>query len=311
MQDEPVLEILMATYNGEAFLREQIDSILAQDDQGWHLTISDDGSDDDTVIIIESYAKRYPDKITFYRSGRRFGNARDHFLHLMNEATSAEWMLFCDQDDYWWAHKVRKMRTAINGVRRRYGPRKPVLIFSDQVVTDEKLKPTILSLTQYQKHYVKEFDYRSILMQNVVTGGAMAVNRPLAELAAEAAGTSKIIMHDWWLAAVAARFGKIVYLELALGYYRQHGNNAVGAKHVGSFGYFRNRVGALKDVKRTIQQKKEQAGLFLDTYRDRLEDADFEFLNGFTKRRSGPFFFLKYRKLLHGKERKIGMTLLG
>ncbi|MBO4324167.1 MAG: glycosyltransferase family 2 protein [Lachnospiraceae bacterium] len=306
-----MMEILMATYNGAAFLREQIDSILAQTDGGWHLTVSDDGSEDETADIIDSYAERYPDKITRYRSGKRFGNARDHFLHLMKEACTAEWMLLCDQDDVWFPNKAGSIRKAIREAEAKYGADKPLLIFSDQVPADGNLKPLADSLVRYQKLYTDSFDYRSILIQNAVTGGAMAVNRPLVKLAGESRKNSSMIMHDWWMAAVAARFGRIVYIPEPLGYYRQHGGNAVGARHHGSIGYIRNRIGALKDVRETIVKKKTQAVLFRTTYKERLNDSDRKFLSGFTRRRSGIFFYLKYRKLLHGFERKLGMMILG
>ena len=101
------VEILMAVHNGSAFLKEQIDSIIRQTDGRWHLTISDDGSTDDSREIIDDYARRCPDKIAHLRSGRRFGNARDHFFFLM-ERCDSEYMLFCDQDDVWYPDKVKR-----------------------------------------------------------------------------------------------------------------------------------------------------------------------------------------------------------
>ena len=104
-------EILMATYNGERFVRQQLDSLLAQDDDRWHLTVSDDGSTDSTPQILDEYAAAHPDKITRHISGKRFGNARDHFFHLM-ETCDAPYMLFSDQDDVWYPGKVRKIGRA-------------------------------------------------------------------------------------------------------------------------------------------------------------------------------------------------------
>ena len=75
MADNRTIEILMATHNGERFLREQIDSIRTQTDPDWRLTVSDDGSADGTEEILRAYAEREPERITRYVSGRRFGNA--------------------------------------------------------------------------------------------------------------------------------------------------------------------------------------------------------------------------------------------
>ncbi|MBR3016916.1 MAG: glycosyltransferase family 2 protein [Clostridia bacterium] len=309
VETEPV-EILMATYNGAFFLREQIDSILKQTDGNWHLTVSDDGSEDGTQDIIDDYAQRFPEKIAHYHSGKRFGNARDHFFHLMNQCC-AKWMLFCDQDDTWYPNKVAKMRHAMKNAENQYGADTPLLVFSDQTPTDARLNPLAPSLMRYQNQYFGYFDYRSILMQNVVTGGAMGINRSLAELGGRCADVSKVIMHDWWLAAVAARFGKIVYLDEPLGTYRQHGDNVEGAKHVGSFSYVCDRLGKIRKVRESILRKKAQAAVFWETYLKSLTEQDMAFLDGFEKSRSGLSFYLKYGNLLHGNERKAGMMLLG
>ena len=307
--DNPV-EILMAVYNGEAYLAEQIDSILRQSDDRWHLTVSDDGSTDGSGAIIDDYAYRYPDRIARHRSGRRFGNARDHFFHLMGQC-DADYMLFCDQDDVWYPDKVLKTRQALEAAESKWGRDTPVLVFSDQTPTDADLKPLAPSLMRYQDQYFERFDYRSILMQNVVTGGAMGVNRALARLGGRCEDTGRIIMHDWWLAAVAARFGHIVYIDEALGAYRQHGGNAVGAKDVGSVGHIANRLKHLRDVRGLLICKKAQAQAFMETYSDLLTQEDRQFLSGFTRPRSGVGFYLRYRDEIHGFFRLAGMMVLG
>ena len=304
-----VVEILMAVYNGAAFLPAQLDSILTQTDGHWHLTASDDGSDDGSAEILADYARRHPDKISVHRSGQRFGGARDHFFHLMANCP-AEIMLFCDQDDVWRPDKVERMRAAFKDAAREHGPDIPTLVFSDQTPTDAALRPLADSLMRYQHQYFERFDYRSILMQNVVTGGAMGVNRALAELALRRKDLGPVRMHDWWLAAVAARFGHIVYIDAPLGIYRQHGDNAVGAKRVDGAAYIAGRLGALHAVRETILRKKAQAAAFRDTYRDRLDAGDLAFLDAFARPRSGAGFWLKYQGLIHGLQRKLGFLFL-
>lgn len=309
-RSDRTLEILMAVCNGETFLSAQLDSILRQSDERWHLTVSDDGSTDGTGAIIDDYVRRFPDRIARYRSGRRFGNARDHFFHLMARCV-ADYMLFCDQDDVWYPDKVQKTRKALEDAESEWGRDMPVLVFSDQTPTDAELKPLAPSLMRYQDQYFGHFDYRSLLMQNVVTGGATGVNRALARLAGRGEDAPGIIMHDWWLAVVAARFGKIVYIDEALGVYRQHGENAVGAKDVGSAGYALDRLGAINGVRQSILRKKAQARAFRLTYRDELGPEDERFLVQFEKPRSGLAFYWRYLGLIHGVKRKAGMALLG
>ncbi len=305
-----VVEILLAVYNGERYLPEQLDSILAQTDEHWHLTVSDDGSEDASPAIIADYARRCPEKIGVRPAGRRFGSARDHFFDLM-AACDAEYMLFCDQDDVWYPDKVKRTRAALIGAAAQWGPETPTLVFSDQTPTDAALRPLAPSLMRYQGQYFEAFDYRSILMQNVVTGGAMGINRALARLGRPRGDASGIIMHDWWLAATAARFGHVVYIDAPLGAYRQHVDNAVGAKNVNSAGYVVDRLGRIQEVKRSIAAKKAQARAFHEAYADRLDAGDAAFLEAFARRRSGLGFYLKHMRLIHGAQRKLGFAALG
>lgn len=304
------VEILMTAYNGARYVREQIDSILRQSDARWHLTVSDDGSTDGTEAILDEYATRYPDKIARYRSGKRFGNARDHFFHLMR-VCPARHMMFCDQDDVWYPDKVKKTLDALLMAEQTYGARTPILVFADQTPTDERLRPLAPSLMRYQKQYFKRFDYRSILMQNVVTGGAMGINRALAELGGRCADPSQAIMHDWWLAAVAARFGRVVYIDEPLSDYRQHGDNSVGAKDVGSARHIIHKMMGMDEIRETLGHKKRQAMVFQRSYAERLDERDSAFLDGFVKPRSGPLFYWGCRREIHGLFRLAGMMVLG
>ena len=304
------IEILMAAYNGAPYIREQIDSILAQTDTGWLLTISDDGSTDGTDAIIDEYALRFPDRIRRVRSGRRFGGAKAHFFW-MTEQCDAAYIAYCDDDDTWRPDKLARLRAEMAAAEAGLGRGTPVLVFSDQTVTDDRLNVIAPSLMRYQKQSFERFDYRGILMQNVVTGGAMMVNRALARLAMACADASRVIMHDWWLALAAARFGRIVYIDEPLGEYRQHGENSVGAKDVGSAAYVRRMIASSARLRQTLLGKKAQARVFAMTYADRLGSEDEAFLRGFVKPHSGPLFYWKHRELIHGLHRLVGMMLLG
>lgn len=303
-------EILLCTYNGEKHIRAQIDSILAQKDTRWHLTVSDDGSTDSTPAILDEYAARYPHRIKRYVSGQRFGNARDHFFHLM-ERCDVPYMLFCDQDDVWYRDKLGKTLHMLLEIERIHGEDCPALAFSDQRPTDENLSPLAQSLMAYHGQYAEEIDYRAILMQNIVTGGAMGINAALAKMALRAKERERVIMHDWWLAAVAARFGEVQYIDEVLGDYRQHGSNSVGAKNVHGFAYITDKLAHLRAVRQTILGKKAQARLFYGTYRRWLDEEDEAFLRGFARSRSGVLFYLRHMTLIHGLFRRAGLMLLG
>lgn len=308
--DMDKIEVLMAVYNGSAYIREQIDSILNQTYENWHLTISDDGSTDGTDLIADEYAAKYPEQITRVYSGVRFGNARDHFMWLSENCTS-RYMLYSDQDDVFNPEKMSRLMDAMQNAERQWGRDLPILVFSDQTVVDEKLNVIEPSLMRCQKQAFDSFDYHVLLIQNVVTGGAMMVNRPLCSLAVQCRSRERIIMHDWWMAATAARFGKIIYLDEPLSLYRQHGGNSVGAKRVGSAGYIAGMMGNLRGVREMILRKKSQAGVFEETYTALLTAEDRQFLSRMKQSRSGIRFYLKNRGYIHGFFRFMGWVMLG
>lgn len=308
--DMDKIEVLMAVYNGSAYIREQIDSILNQTYENWHLTISDDGSTDGTDLIADEYAAKYPEQITRVYSGVRFGNARDHFMWLSENCTS-RYMLYSDQDDVFNPEKMSRLMDAMQNAERQWGGDLPILVFSDQTVVDEKLNVIEPSLMRCQKQAFDSFDYHALLIQNVVTGGAMMVNRPLCSLAVQCRSRERIIMHDWWMAATAARFGKIIYLDEPLSLYRQHGGNSVGAKRVGSAGYIAGMIGNLRGVREMILRKKSQAGVFEETYTALLTAEDRQFLSRMKQSRSGIRFYLKNRGYIHGFFRFMGWVMLG
>lgn len=307
---QPTVEILLTAYNGERFLREQLDSLLAQTWEQWHLTVSDDSSTDGTPAILDEYAARYPDRVRRVRHEGRFGNARDHFFWLMKEC-EATYMMFCDQDDVWHPDKVEKTMRALLKAEDEVGADVPALVFTDLTPVDEKLRPIAPSLMKMQKQYTEVIDYRALLMQNIVTGCATGINRALAGLAGQCRDTSQVIMHDWWLGVVAARFGKVVYLDESTMLYRQHGGNSVGARNTGSVKDSLQTFSHIDRLRTAIAAKKRQADVYLQTYRGQLEPEELPFFHGFLRKRSGPTFYWRYRGLLHPLFRLAGMMLLG
>lgn len=299
----------MATYNGAAFLAAQLDSILAQDTDRWHLTVSDDGSTDATPEILEDYARRFPEKITRVFSGRRFGNARDHFFWLMAQC-EAEYMHFADQDDVWHPEKVRVMQEALEQAEAQYGAQTPLLVFTDQAVVDEDLNPLAPSLMKMQQQEPQNTDYRNLLFRNVVTGCTAAINRALAQIAGACRNPAQTVMHDWWLGLTAARFGKLLYLEQATIDYRQHGHNSVGAQNVFGWSYIRSRLQHRRELSDRIHLKKKQALCFADTFENRLSNQELVCLRCFGASHSSLTFKRSYLKHVSGSAWKLLFVML-
>ena len=302
------VEILLATFNGEPYLSEQLDSILSQDTQNWHLTASDDGSSDRTVEILDAYAQTYPEKITRVVSGRQFHNARDHFFWLM-EQCDADYIQFCDQDDVWHPDKLRLLQEALEEAEAAYGADTPLLAFSDQAVVDKNLELIAPSMMVLQQQDSRALDYRNLLYQNVVSGCTMAINRPLAKLAACCTDTQQVIMHDWWLALTAARFGKMVYVDRATIDYRQHGDNSVGAKNVRSPAFLIYRLLHLREFRSVVFFQKRQALCFLDSYREALSDEEITYLREFGANHSPASLKRDFMKRITPPLRKAGFYI--
>ena len=302
------VEILLATFNGEPYLSEQLDSILSQDTQNWHLTASDDGSSDRTVEILDAYAQTYPEKIKRVVSGRQFHNARDHFFWLM-EQCDADYIQFCDQDDVWHPDKLRLLQEALEEAEAAYGADTPLLAFSDQAVVDKNLELIAPSMMVLQQQDSRALDYRNLLYQNVVSGCTMAINRPLAKLAAGCTDTQQVIMHDWWLALTAARFGKMVYVDRATIDYRQHGDNSVGAKNVRSPAFLIYRLLHLREFRSVVFFQKRQALCFLDSYREALSDEEITYLREFGANHSPASLKRDFMKRITPPLRKAGFYI--
>ena len=310
MNEAQNVEILMTTYNGLPYLQEQLDSLLAQNWTAWHLTISDDQSSDGTVALLRAYAAKWPKKITLLQHDRSFGNARDHFYFLMEKCT-AQYIMFCDQDDVWHSDKIKKTMKAMLAAEAKEGRDMPILVFSDQTPTDAQLKPLAGSLMAMQCQNPDVIDYRRILIQNIVTGCAAGVNRALVDKALACKSMAETIMHDWWIAVVAARFGRVIYIDESTMSYRQHANNSVGAKKVMSVRHVIGKLCALPQVQQSIFLKKQQAKVFRDTYLNELSQADQDFLRGYIKKKSGLQFYIRHRSLFGRGIQWIGMVILG
>lgn len=302
------VEILLAVYNGESYLNEQIKSILSQDTDMWHLTVSDDGSSDSSPEILDYYVNEYPDKITRVYSGQRFGCAREHFFWLMSQC-NARYMQFCDQDDVWHKDKIRLLQETMEQAERDWGENMPLLVFSDQTVVDQEMQVLSPSLMKMQQQNPYATDFRNIMFQNIVTGCTSAINRPLALKAGLCTDTSRTIMHDWWAAIVAARFGKMVYVPQSTIDYRQHGKNSVGAKDTGSFSYFIYKVFHLRAFRKTVLEKKEQAALFLSVFSSELSAEEQNDISEFAKKRSSIRFKFRYCKWIPTRMRRIGFVV--
>jgi glycosyltransferase involved in cell wall biosynthesis len=227
LTSQPIIEVLLATYNGERFLREQIDSILAQDDQSLRVLARDDGSSDGTLDILNEYAGRFPDRFRIISNGRGTGSAKHNFLLLMREST-ARYICFSDQDDVWQPDKVRKTMQAMGELESQWGEITPLLVFTDLRVVDEQLNTLSQSYWDLEKIKPDRISrLPALLGRNVVTGCTAMLNRSLLEISLQM--PSEASMHDCWVGLLASALGKAKHIHEQTVLYRQHGRNVIGA----------------------------------------------------------------------------------
>lgn len=257
------IAILLATYQGEDFLREQIDSILKQSYEKWELFIHDDGSKDKTVLILQEYIKKYPHKMHLL-DGPKTGGAKSNFMYLLNNV-SAPYLMFCDQDDVWLENKIDlTFQTMLDMEDNR--PYKPVLVFTELQIVDQDLNTIAERMSKYQQLNPKRIRYKDLIIQNVISGCTVMINHALQLRVLECVNPDAIIMHDWWCALVAAYFGSVAFIESPLILYRQHGNNSVGAKKIIDLHYILEKMKEQKKAKESLIETRNQAALFLQTF---------------------------------------------
>ena len=270
-----MISILMAAYNGEKYIEEQIDSLLKQSVNDFTLWVQDDCSTDGTWGILETYKNRFPGKINLMRNKSNMG-AKNNFLHMMANIKD-DYVMLCDQDDVWLPGKIEVTLAKMKELEKSYTNKTPLLVHTDLTVADKNLSPLHRSYRKATKRNYNRMDYRHIVTMNNVSGCTAMYNRPLAELVNAIPGFC--VMHDFWLQMVAATFGRIGHINDATMLYRQHGANALGAKNVNSIGYKLNRLVNNKDVTEAIHSTYPQAQSMLDVYGDRISPEKKDFLS--------------------------------
>lgn len=220
--------IILAAFEGGAYLDAQVESIRGQSAGGWRLYARDDGSGDGTRARLEAWASRDP-RIELLPAGARLG-AAGSFGVLLQHALDrgARYVFPCDQDDVWLPAKCERMLAKMVEREAEVGEATPLLVHSDLKVVDAELGVIHESFAaQHGFEGARERVASRLLLANRVTGCAALVNAALVRCALP---LPPVAMHDWWLAQCAAAFGEVIYLDEPTVLYRQHGANVVGAR---------------------------------------------------------------------------------
>lgn len=228
--------ILLSSYNGEKYIREQLDSIFSQKNVKLHLVIRDDGSSDGTIAIIDGYIHQFPNKITLIK-GDNVGWRKSFFFLIQYAAKNFndyEYFAFCDQDDIWMTDKLNVACEKL----KQLNESKPRLYCSNLYYYKDgrnygKIKPSGLKTT-----------FKNCLILNYATGCSVVFDKNLLKLISSHL-PSITVAHDQWMYMVAVLCGKVIIDDNAYILYRQHGGNQVGATK-GYLNLWRKRLGEIR-----------------------------------------------------------------
>lgn len=220
LKPQPKVAILLCTFHGQHYLSEQIDSIVAQTYPNWEIWASDDGSEDDTHLILESYRQRLGDQRLSIHSGPSEGFVAN-FLSLACKANiRADYYAFSDQDDIW---KTDKLERALRWLGKTPAGI-PALYCSRTEVVDADGKHL-----GYSPLFRKAPSFANALVQNIGGGNTMVFNQAARNLLQFGGANVPAVSHDWWAyLVVTACGGRVHYDPVPTLRYRQHGENLVG-----------------------------------------------------------------------------------
>jgi glycosyltransferase involved in cell wall biosynthesis len=221
MRFPPQITILLSTYNGEKYLPSQLESFLNQSGVDWCLAWRDDGSEDNTVAVMQAFTRLAgPERcVQSPSSGPHLGAAAS-FLLLLAENQDSPYLAFADQDDFWLPEKLQRSLAHL-------GPPdgKPALYCARQILTDDDFSYPTPSMK-----FPGTPGFPASLAQNVATGNTVVMNDAAAKLVS-AIPPPEASNHDWWsYILVSACGGRVVYDEIPSMLYRQHAKNTIGAQ---------------------------------------------------------------------------------
>jgi glycosyltransferase involved in cell wall biosynthesis len=219
----PLVAILLGTYNGCRFLPEQLDSLMAQTHQNWVLIASDDGSTDDTIKILKVYQAKWPAGKLIINEGPKEGFCVNFLSMACDPQIRADYYAFCDQDDVW---LPTKLVVAIHNISENHEEGVPYVYCGRTSYVNERLKKVGCSpLFTFPR------TFRNALIQSIAGGNTMVFNQG-AKDTLEKVGIVRHSSHDWWLYQLITGVGGIVFYDpTPQVLYRQHKNALVGGNN--------------------------------------------------------------------------------
>lgn len=219
-RDDQPITILLASFQGAAFIDTQLESIAEQTFENWRLLVSDDGSRDGTRDIVARFARRHqPGRVELIDGPGR--GATQNFLHLLGRAPQDQMLAFCDQDDRWFPDKLAR---AADALAQRHGP---AHYAARTIIANHDLTPIAGS-----RSFARPFAFRNALVQACMAGNTSVFNVAAARLlraGAIEASRAGVESHDWWAYQLCAGAGAgLIHDPRPALLYRQHTRSEMG-----------------------------------------------------------------------------------
>jgi glycosyltransferase involved in cell wall biosynthesis len=212
--------ILLATYNGDRFLEQQLSSLSAQEWRNVDIWASDDGSTDGTLEKLHRWQRKWNKGDFHVVSGPRAGFVENFRSLLSSRTVDTDFVAFCDQDDVW---DPDKLASAIN-LLSRHGQHRPALYCSRTRLVNEEGHPMGLSPL-----FKRRPAFRNAIVQSIGGGNTQVMNRAAFSMLSESARRTTFVTHDWWsYILVSGAGGAVCYDPIPHVAYRQHGGNLIG-----------------------------------------------------------------------------------
>jgi glycosyltransferase involved in cell wall biosynthesis len=287
----PTVHLICPVHNGARFLGELLRSLAAQTHTDWRLWVLDDASRDDSAALVRACAAADPRVVLLAPTPEPLAGvpaprgAAAAFAWLWDALPAeADYVMFADQDDVWLPDKIALALTAMRSAEAEGAG--PVLVHTDAVVVDAALRQIAPSFWRYAQLTPDPATLQRFVVHNVVTGNTVLLNRALRERVGRIPAAAA--MHDWWVACVAAAFGRVVAVPTPTLWYRQHDANTIGAREAAlpatPWARLRLAVRAMTrtaTVRTDIALAARQAEALLAHYGDALPLGDRRFLSAY------------------------------
>jgi rhamnosyltransferase len=285
----------MATYNGSRYIKDQLDSILNQDYNDWVLIIRDDGSDDDTVSIINTYTNKDNRISLLSDDGKKNVGSCMNFSALMHYAEGKySYYMFSDQDDVWLTDKISAALNQIGLLESKHGKEAPLLVYTNFVYADEELKIIDKTIDLSPSNDADPLSlFKNLFLQNPVYGCTTLFNNSLLKKAQIIPATFKF--HDYWIAFVAASTGYTTHLNKASILYRQHPKSITAGFHKSRFKPRLKRALSFRRLRFDVLNKVLQVKTIFERFETDMSVEKTELIKGFLKKtRSGGMPIISY-----------------